>query len=132
MVTSGSADREGSRWAGQPQPGEPPRGETSRRLTSRSRTERGVLVPMRDGTVLSVDVIHQDIAGPSPVILIRTPYDKVTMRARYVERWGLEELLQRGYVVALQDLRGRFNSDGEFTPYFNDVDDGYDTVEWIA
>ena len=43
-----------------------------------------------------------------------------------------EKLAQRGYIVAVQDVRGRFNSDGEFFPYFNEHDDGYDTVEWIA
>ena len=62
-------------------------------------------------------------------MLVRTPYDKV------MERSGkevYEKLAQRGYIVAVQDVRGRFNSDGEFFPYFDEHDDGYDTVEWIA
>ena len=63
-------------------------------------------------------------------MLVRTPYDKVLASAP--ARSFYEKLAQRGYIVAVQDCRGRFNSDGEFFPYFDEHDDGYDTVEWIA
>ena len=62
-------------------------------------------------------------------MLVRTPYDKVGERSG---KDFYEKLAQRGYIIAVQDVRGRFNSDGEFFPYFNEHDDGYDTVEWIA
>jgi uncharacterized protein len=110
-------------------PGEPPRGDISPRQTSDTRVQHNLRVPMRDGVELSLDLIRPDIEGPLPVVLVRTPYDKV------MERTGkefYEKLAQRGYIVAVQDVRGRFNSDGEFFPYFNEHDDGYDTVEWIA
>jgi uncharacterized protein len=85
---------------------------------------------MRDGVELALDLLRPDIPGPLPVVLLRTPYDKVRARAG---RSNLpEELATRGYIVALNDCRGRFNSDGVFRPYFDEADDGYDTVEWIA
>jgi hypothetical protein len=82
---------------------------------------------MRDGVELSLDLIRTDIPGAYPVVLARTPYDKVRARQPF-----FHELARRGYIVALNDLRGRFNSDGVFTPYIHDTDDGYDTIEWIA
>jgi putative CocE/NonD family hydrolase len=61
-------------------------------------------------------------------VLIRTPYDKVGNRASA----QVQDLARRGYVVAIQDCRGRFNSDGAFDPYRQETDDGFDTVEWVA
>ena len=116
-----------ARPAEQPQPGEPPRGEISPRLTSATRAVHGLRVPMRDGVELALDLLRPDVPDPLPVVLSRTPYDKVSNSA------GLkEQLAQRGYIVASNDCRGRFNSDGVFRPYFDEADDGYDTVEWIA
>lgn len=82
---------------------------------------------MRDGVELSLDVLRPDTPGPHPVILLRTPYDKVRSRQPFHQ-----DLARRGYIVAYNDIRGRFNSDGEFTPYIHDTEDGYDTIEWIA
>ena len=90
-------------------------------------TKYNVLTPMRDGVVLATDLIIPDGDGPFPVILSRTPYDKNTSRNPRTENCA-----RRGYVVALQDCRGRFNSDGVFDPYRQEHDDGFDTVEWLA
>ncbi len=113
-----------------PAPGEPSRGPVSPRLTTATRVVHNLRVPMRDGVQLALDLLRPDLDGPRPVILQRTPYDKVLARAGSQELF--ERLAQRGYIVAFNDCRGRFNSDGVFRPYFDEADDGYDTVEWIA
>jgi len=93
-----------------------------------------VMVPMRDGTRLATDVYRPAVDGAAtadrlPVILSRSPYGKT--RERDV---ALAELLVRnGYVVAIQDIRGRYASEGEFTKYSEyEPADGYDTIEWLA
>lgn len=116
--------------AEKPTTGEPPRGEISAQVTTNTHVEHGVLTPMRDGTWLSMDLIRPDVQGALPVVLVRTPYDKVGDRSHKDDLYT--KLTRRGYIVAVQDCRGRFNSDGEFFPYFNELDDGYDTVEWVA
>src|SRR5262245_66552404 len=83
---------------------------------------------MRDGVFLAMDVLRADAPGRCPVILIRTPYDKVKSQANPF----VHELARRGYSVALQDCRGRFNSDGVFDPYRQEHHDGFDTIEWLA
>jgi uncharacterized protein len=110
--------------------GEPPRGEISSRLTSNTRLIHNLRVPMRDGIELALDVLRPDLPGAFPVVLVRTPYDKVLARTRKAAFHA--RLAQRGYIVAFNDCRGRFNSDGVFWPYFGEADDGYDTIEWIA
>jgi putative CocE/NonD family hydrolase len=99
-----------------------------------------MLVPMRDGTNLALDLIVPPGTGPHPVVLIRTPYDKVLQReappsqVRGIpyDRTFLRRLVRNGYVLAFQDVRGRFNSDGEWCPYFSERDDGEDTIQWLA
>ena len=93
-----------------------------------------VMVPMRDGVRLATDVYRPARGGiavetPFPVLLQRTPYGKkgsgLVERAAYFVR--------HGYVVVLQDTRGRYESEGTFSKYHDfDATDGYDTVEWIA
>ncbi len=88
----------------------------------------------RDGVVLRADVYHPSDGGQYPVLLCRTPYNKLT--PRYVS--DARAMATRGYTVVVQDHRGRYASDGEFKWMFrdhtetHDVDDGYDTVEWAA
>lgn len=96
------------------------------------KLSRDVLAPMRDGVMLAMDVLKPDAAGPFPVVLIRTPYDKVALFHSSQSRPFLEDLARRGYVVAIQDCRGRYNSDGAFDPYRQEHADGFDTVEWLA
>src|SRR3984957_14599097 len=107
--------------------GEPPRGPISPRLTSTTRVVHNLRMPARDGVELAVDLLRPELPGPLPVVLLRTCYDKTQARSEVYEK-----LAQRGYIVAFADSRGRFNSDGKFRPYFDEADDGYDTVEWIA
>jgi putative CocE/NonD family hydrolase len=94
----------------------------------RVREQLDVLTPMRDGVRLAMDLVRPDRDGAFPVVLVRTPYDKVGQRASA----QVQDLARRGYLVALQDCRGRFNSDGNFDPYRQEPNDGFDTVEWVA
>jgi uncharacterized protein len=84
-------------------------------------------VPMRDGVRLSADVyLPEGEDGPWPVILSRTPYDNnLTMDQGFF--WA-----QHGYVFVAQDVRGRYDSEGDFVPWDNETNDGYDTIEWIG
>jgi putative CocE/NonD family hydrolase len=94
----------------------------------RIRTRLGVPVPMRDGVRLSTDVYLPDAPGPFPVILIRTPYsnniDPQVQDAVF--------FAQRGYAVAVQDVRGRYDSEGEWSPFVHEAQDGYDAQEWCG
>ena len=95
------------------------------------KVETDVAVPMRDGVVLRADLYRPDAPGRFPALLMRTPYGK-----QGAADDGSEPTLVRaprdGYVVVLQDVRGRYSSDGVFDPYRQEGHDGYDTVEWIA
>ncbi len=90
--------------------------------------------PARDGVALRADVYHPADGGKYPVLLCRTPYNKLT--PRYVS--DARAMATRGYTVVVQDHRGRYASDGEFTWMFrdhtetHDAEDGYDSVEWAA
>ncbi len=87
---------------------------------------------MRDGVQLAMDVVRPTEPGRYPVILIRTPYNKVACLGSPRGK-ALQDLLARsGYIIAVQDCRGRFNSDGVFDPYRQEHADGYDTIEWLA
>jgi len=94
------------------------------------KVERSVEVKMRDGVVLRGDIFRPDAGGKFPVLLERTPY-------RRSIPWGYDvDFAQRaashGYVVFLQDVRGRYSSDGDWYPFLHEAEDGYDTIEWIA
>jgi len=92
-----------------------------------SFSRRTEMVPMRDGVRLATDLYLPEGAGDRvPVILIRTPYKKEMgeLDGTYYAR--------RGYAVAVQDCRGRFASEGAWTPFLNESKDGYDAVEWLA
>ena len=94
----------------------------------RVRTRLGVRVPMRDGVRLATDVYHPDAPGPFPVILIRTPYS-TNVESNVQD--GIY-FAQRGYAVVVQDVRGRFDSEGEWTPFLHEAEDGYDAQEWCG
>ncbi len=91
--------------------------------------ENDVAVPMRDGVVLRANVWRPAAGGPFPTLVYRTPYGKDN-----TEGWYTTHLraVERGYAVVLQDVRGRYESDGEFFPYVNEGWDGFDTIEWAA
>ncbi len=88
--------------------------------------ERNVPAKMRDGVTLRADIYRPKAEGKFPVLLVRTPYDKTGET-----NFGLKGAA-RGYVVIAQDVRGRFTSDGEWYTFKNELQDGYDTVEWAA
>src|SRR6478752_2613931 len=81
--------------------------------THKTRIIHDLLTPMRDGVMLAMDLIRPLEEGAYPVVLVRTPYNKVQSRTRTP---FLQEVAQRGYIVAIQDTRGRDNSDGVFFP----------------
>lgn len=91
--------------------------------------EPDVMVPMRDGVRLVADIYHPARNSHRlPSLLERTPYDK-----RNLERANRATFFARhGYVVVVQDCRGCFGSDGEFSFLLSEPYDGYDTIEWIA
>jgi putative CocE/NonD family hydrolase len=113
------------------------------------RVEKSVRVPMRDSVLLSTDLYFPVIGNPVdrfavtktvdrfavtkikdrfPVILIRTPYDKnAEWNAANARRFAAQ-----GYVVAVQDVRGKFESGGSFTVSAADTEDGTATVEWLT
>jgi putative CocE/NonD family hydrolase len=88
--------------------------------------ERGVAVKMRDGVVLRADIYRPSEGGKFPVLLQRTPYDK-----RGSVDFG-PKAAARGYVVIIQDVRGRYTSEGDWYTFKHESHDGYDTVEWAA
>ncbi|MDW5593894.1 CocE/NonD family hydrolase [Conexibacter stalactiti] len=94
---------------------------------------RGVAVPMRDGAVLRADVWTARDDAPRPALLQRTPYDRTDSGAAVVGA-ALEPLraVARGFAVVIQDVRGRFASEGTFTPFAQEGDDGEDTLAWVA
>ena len=91
-----------------------------------------VRVPMRDGLTLSADVYRAANAPGEPesypVILARTPYQKLSEGMMSVARYFAD----RGYVFVAMDVRGRGDSDGVFQPHFHEDVDGYDAIEWCA
>jgi len=96
----------------------------------RVRVERGLEATMRDGTILRADAYRPGGGGPWPVLLARTPYG--TQDPGVLSRLDPFGAADRGYLVVIQDCRGRFGSDGEWEPLTHEGDDGYDTVGWAA
>jgi putative CocE/NonD family hydrolase len=91
---------------------------------------RNVSVPMRDGVVLNADIYRPEAPSPLPVLLLRIPYNK-TVAQGYVYAnpvW----YARHGYIVVIQDCRGRYESGGEFEPLVSEAVDGADSVEWCA
>lgn len=92
---------------------------------------KNVMVAMRDGVKLAADIYRptqngQVMDSKFPVILVRTPYNKddATQVAN--------AFVPHGYVVVLQDVRGRYKSDGHWRPLVDDPNDGFDTAQWIG
>ncbi len=92
------------------------------------RMEHNVRVPMRDGVTLSADIYFPDAPGRFPTLLWRTPYSNNTQTAVDQSKFFAE----RGYVVVQQDVRGKYDSDGQFYHFRHEADDGFDTDEWIG
>ena len=103
-------------------------GEATSRPQYGVKIQINVRVPMRDGVTLAADIYRPDAPGRFSAILLRSYYG--------IDAQSLIEqaafFAQRGYAVVLQDCRGRFDSDGRWTPYVNEPKDGFDTQEWVG
>ena len=93
-------------------------------------TEFDVPATMRDGTILRANIYRPAGEGKWPVLLTRLPYGKDFPLGTSVLEPG--QVARRGYVVIVQDTRGRFSSGGEWEPMRNEALDGVDTIEWAA
>ena len=94
------------------------------------KIETNIAVAMRDGVTLYADIYRPEGNGPFPTILQRTPYDKTN--ALSASMLDPIRSAKAGFAVVIQDTRGRHASEGEFYAFVDDIDDGYDTVEWAA
>jgi uncharacterized protein len=95
--------------------------------------ERDTMMLARDGVRLATDIYCPSSSGlaangPFPALVERTPYDKDAARFVVTARY----FAQHGYVVLMQDVRGRGHSEGEWYPFAHEAPDGYDTIEWAA
>ena len=84
---------------------------------------------MRDGVLLRADLLRPSQDGRFPVLVYRTPYGRRSAEKYYKT---FRHAVDRGYAVLIQDVRGRYDSGGEFRPYENEGRDGFDTIEWAA
>ncbi len=106
---------------------------------------RNVMVRMRDGVHLATDIYRPavggiPVAGKLPVLLERTPYDKTGVNHADRTRDAPQPLARpevagqfarAGYIVAIQDCRGRYGSEGRFEKYLSEGQDGFDTLAWL-
>jgi putative CocE/NonD family hydrolase len=93
---------------------------------------RDVMVTMRDGVSLATDLYRpahggEPADGAFPALLMRTPYNKEVRAAAFARYFAAH-----GYVVVVQDVRGRYKSQGRWRPLYDDGHDGYDTAAWIG
>lgn len=89
--------------------------------------ERNVMVPMRDGVKLATDIYRIKGAKPAPALVARTPYGK---NDPWFADW--KRYVKAGYVLVCQDVRGRYASEGDFRPHFNETVDGVDCFAWVT
>ena len=90
------------------------------------KVETNVLVPMRDGVRLAADIYRPDREGKFPVLLSRTPYNKDGQRALAAY------FAQNGYATVVMDSRGLYASHGQWHPYVDEAQDGFDTQQWVG
>jgi len=102
------------------------RARTSAQTLYRVTIQQSVSVKMRDGVSLVADIYRPVSDEKFPVLLQRTPYNRMD------EAQMGNELASHGYIVVVQDTRGRYESGGDFYPFRNESTDGFDTVEWAA
>ncbi len=94
-----------------------------------------LMLPMRDGVRLATDVyLPKSRTGPIPALLTRTPYSKT--QAPTPGRVGIQDFgayfARAGYAVVVQDVRGRYASEGTWGFLGHDAQDGVDTCAWIG
>ncbi|SDQ90220.1 CocE/NonD family hydrolase [Virgibacillus salinus] len=93
--------------------------------------DREVPCTVRDGVKLYANIYRPNDGGIYPILLCRLPYNKnlPDFSHRYIDPI---RTAMNGFIVVIQDVRGRFASEGEFMPFEQEAEDGYDTVEWAA
>jgi putative CocE/NonD family hydrolase len=110
-------------------------------MVPRMVIERDIMVAARDGVGLATDVYRPRGSGPVPVILERTPYDKsapsraertAAIPAPRSREAVAAYFVAHGYAIVTQDCRGRYRSEGRFTKYLSEAEDGYDTLAWLV
>ena len=89
--------------------------------------ESNVMVAMRDGTKLAANIFRPRDGGRHPVILMRSPYGKPDEKFGDARRY-----VGAGYAMVVQDCRGRGKAEGPWDPFRYDVEDGFDTLEWVG
>ncbi|MBM3945727.1 MAG: CocE/NonD family hydrolase, partial [SAR202 cluster bacterium] len=95
------------------------------------RFESKLPIKMRDGTTTYADVYRPAARGKFPVLLTRTPYDRTAGYSRAGTMDAVRATMA-GYAVVIQDVRGRYASEGQFNPFHQEINDGYDSVEWAG
>jgi putative CocE/NonD family hydrolase len=100
----------------------------------RVRVERGLMIPMNDGVRLCADHYHPITTKQCPTILIRSPYGRNARLSAFgwLTEFCARRFAERGYEVLVQDTRGRFDSEGEFEPFFYEREDARSTFDWLA
>ncbi|MGH2856030.1 MAG: CocE/NonD family hydrolase, partial [Solirubrobacteraceae bacterium] len=99
-------------------------------MTAHLTIVRDEAARMRDGVVLRANIYHPTAPGRWPTLLARTPYGKDLPGA---SAWlDPVRAAAAGFMVVIQDTRGRFASDGVWEPFMHEAADGFDTVEWAA
>lgn len=101
-------------------------------MTPNILIERDVMVEMRDGVRLATDVYRPDDGQRHPVLVNGHPYDNDHFLAMHELLFSPLVGAQRGYVVVVQEARGRAGSEGTWRPYTKVREDAYDLVEWAA
>jgi putative CocE/NonD family hydrolase len=105
-------------------------------------TFKEVMIPMRDGVRLQTVILSPvDQAGPLPILFRRTPYGVPDAAPKEMSP-SLKELAQDGYIFVIQNLRGRFKSEGVFKlssavdlndpKATNETTDAYDSIAWLV
>lgn len=115
-----------------PQPG------TAEKVTSSQYpgvTCQVLQAPMRDGVLLTTFVYAPQASGKYPVVMVRSPYGRLesaTTCFNDPQTGSFIPLAQNGYVVTAQEVRGTYTSAGNYNPIFQEINDGYDAIEWAA
>jgi putative CocE/NonD family hydrolase len=90
--------------------------------------QKNVMIPMRDGVRLATDIYRPEGEGRYPVVLVRTPYGNETPETGGQAKYYVEQ----GYAFAIQDCRGKYDSEGDWYGKRNEAEDGSDTITWLG
>ena len=93
------------------------------------KVEKNVMIEMKDGIKLATDLYIPQIENETsfPALINRTPYNKDNMEASK----EVKAFVEAGYVVVIQDVRGRYHSEGNFVPYEYEIEDGLELFKWV-